>query len=363
MNERAGLPLPLQVLLWGGANSAAGAATGLAVGAFRPGALVGTDVLISVLFGNVVGFTVLLSSTLVFPRVRELSPALRAALLILTLMSGSVAGTALVLYVFPLFILRDVPQTLAVLAINAVLALIVGSIVYIYEDLRSRLAESLREIEEVRLVEAQLKEQAARAELSALQARINPHFFFNTLNTISSLLEENPRRADEVLQTLAGLFRYTFKAADTNPVTLAEELAFIEGYLAIERARFGDRLGVVSEVAAPALRVPVPGLILQPLVENAVGHGIASLPEGGTVKIAAWIAGEELVVEVCDDGVGLGGRAGGLIREGHSLGNVSRRLKTLYRRGGAVELLPGPTGRGAIARLHLPLPAKEAAVP
>ena len=81
------------------------------------------------------------------------------------------------------------------------------------------------------------------------------------------------------------------------------------------------------------------------------------------MKITAWIAGEELVVEVCDDGVGLGGRADGLIREGHSLGNVSRRLKTLYRRGGVVELLPGPSGRGAIARLHLPLPVKEAAVP
>jgi sensor histidine kinase YesM len=138
---------------------------------------------------------------------------------VLSLMSGSVAGTALVLYLFPLFVLRDVRQSLTVLAINGVLALVVGSVVYVYEDLRARLAESLREVEEVRLVEAQLKEATARAELAALQARINPHFFFNTLNTISSLLDEDPERAGELVQTLSDLFRYTFKVSDTKPVT------------------------------------------------------------------------------------------------------------------------------------------------
>ena len=355
MTSRSTLPLPLQVVLWGLFNSAAGAATGLAVGSFREGGVELRDVGVSVLFGNVVGFTVLLASTILFPRLRAVVPAARAAILILTLMSGSAAGTALVLYLFPLFVLSDLVRMAGLLAINAVLALIVGTVVYVYEDLRARLAETLREVEEVRLVESQLKEQAMRAELAALQARINPHFFFNTLNTISSLLEEDPERADEVLHTLAGLFRYTFQASDARPVPLSEELRFVDGYLAIERARFGERLGVVREVEPEALRIPVPGLILQPLVENAVAHGIAPLPEGGTVRISAKIRSGELVIEVGDDGAGIHRPSDELIREGHGLGNVALRLETLFRRPGLVELTAGPGGRGAIVRLRLPL--------
>src|SRR5262249_18017163 len=156
-----------------------------------------------------------------------------------------------------------------------------------YEGLRWRLAESLREVEEVRLAEARLKEQAARAELAALQARINPHFFFNTLNTIAALVEDDPGRAGEIVETLGGPFRDTFKAAEAGPVALAEELQFVEGYLSIEKTRLGERLRVVHVVEPAALSVKVPGLLLQPLVENAVTHGIAPIRKGGTVRIAA----------------------------------------------------------------------------
>ena len=195
MTRTTGFPLSLQVPLCAIANSIAGAAVGAAVGAFREGGFEWTVMWMSVLFGNVVGFTVLASSVLLTPRLRAAGPALRSGLLGMALLSGAIAGTALVIYLFPLFVLRDIRLALAVGAINGVLALIVGGVVHLYEDLRLRLAESLREVEEVRLVEARLREQAALAELAALQARINPHFFFNTLNTISSLLEADPRRA------------------------------------------------------------------------------------------------------------------------------------------------------------------------
>ncbi len=356
-----GFPLTLQGLLWAGCNTAAGTATGLAVGAFRSGGFEPTILWISVLFGNVVGFTVWISSVVLFPRLRGLRPAARAALLGLALLSGSVAGTALVLYLFPLFVLRDVRQTVAVGAINGVLALVVGSMVHAYEGLRWRLAESLREVEEVRLVEARLKEQAARAELAALQARINPHFFFNTLNTISSLVLEDPERADRVVQTLADLFRYTFRVADSGPVPLSEELEFIDGYLAIEQARFGDRLRVVREVDPEARPVPVPGLVLQPLVENAVGHGIAPVAAGGTVRIVARVRDGALLVEVGDDGAGMAEPAEAAVREGHGLANVRQRLRTLHGGGAALELARGPGGRGTVATLRVPLPAGRAA--
>jgi len=228
--------------------------------------------------------------------------------------------------------------------------------VHVYETLRWRLAESLREVEEVRLREARLREQAARAELAALQARINPHFFFNTLNTISSLVEEDPRRAGDLVTTLAELFRYTFRATESRPVRLEEELEFVRRYLTIEQARFGERLHVVSEVSAAALQVSVPGLLLQPLVENAVGHGVAPLRRGGTVRIAAHVESEELVVEVSDDGRGLPPH-GDPVRPGHGLDNVRQRLATLYGERGRLSLAPGVGGNGAVATLRIPAPA------
>jgi len=351
-----GLPFGLQVLLWAACNSLAGAAVGLAVGVFRQGGLEPTIVLISVLFGNVIGFTVLLSSTLLPPRLRAVGPVARAALVALALLSGGVAGTVLVFSLFPLFVLRDLRQALTVSAINAILALVVGSVVHVYEHLRWRLAESLREVEEVRLREARLREQAARAELSALQARINPHFFFNTLNTISSLVEDDPRAAGDIVQTLAELFRYTFKVAESGPVPLREELEFVQRCLTIERARYGERLRVVRQVDPEALLVPVPGLILQPLVENAVGHGIAPLREGGTVRIAARLEGGDLFVEVSDDGRGLPPGVADPVRDGHGLDNVRQRLQTMYGRSGRLDLERGPNGRGTVARIRIPLP-------
>ncbi len=357
MSSSDGFPLSLQLLVWGAANSIAGAAVGLAVGAFREGGFEPTIMLISVLFGNVVGFTVLGSSVVLAPRLRAHGPIVRSATLGLALVSGSVAGTALVIYLFPLFVLRDLRLALAVGAINGVLALIVGGVVHVDEELRWRLAESLREVEEVRLTEARLREHAARAELAALQARINPHFFFNTLNTISSLLEDEPRRAEEMVGTLADLFRYTFRAAESGPVPLADELDFVQSYLTIEQARFGDRLRVVREVEPAALTVPVPGLILQPLVENAVAHGIAPLKRGGTIRIAARVEGDALLVEVGDDGVGPPPGDADPIREGHGLGNVRQRLETMYRERGSIRLLAVATGRGAVVRLRLPVTA------
>lgn len=352
---RRGAPsLSFQVLAWAAGNTLAGTLTGLAVGVFHAGGVDARVVLMSVLFGNVVGFTVFVCSVALYARLSLLPPAFRVALLALALVSGSAAGTALVLYLFPLYVLADPRRALAVVAINGVLALMVGSVAYAYEGMRWRLAESLREVEEVRLVEARLQEQAARAELSALQARINPHFFFNTLNTISSLVAEDPDHAEEVIQGLADLFRYTFRAAESGPVPLADELEFIQGYLGVERARFGDRLRVAWDVEPSARAVRVPGLLLQPLVENAVAHGIAPAPSGGEVRVSARLEAGSLVVEVADDGVGPRRPLESLIQDGHGLDNVRRRVETYSRGHGSLELAAAAGGRGMVARLRLP---------
>lgn len=350
-------PLWAQVLTWAAGSSLAGAATGLAVGLFREGGFDSRVLAVSVVFANVVGFSVFLSAVVLYPRLRRLPPVARIGLLELALLSGSFAGTFLAITLFPLFALADPARVLALASVNSVLALVVGNVAWSYEGMRFRLAETLREVEEVRLVEARLQEQAARAELSALQARINPHFFFNTLNTISSLVGADPEKAEEVVLTLAGLFRYTFRATDATDVTLAEELEFVERYLSIERARFGDRLRVAWTISPDARSALVPGLILQPLVENAVGHGIAPVPGGGTVRISASVIDGRLRVEVEDDGAGLRAEPAALVSQDHALGNVRRRLETRYGRNARFDLFAGPGGRGAGAVVEFPFAA------
>ena len=357
--NRSLVRLALQVAAWTAANSAAGAAVGLAVGAFREGGIEAPIILIGILFANVVGWTVEVSSVVLFPRLRTMPPVASFAVLGLVLLSGAVAGTALVVVLFPLFLLRELGQFVSLGAINGVVALIVGVVVYAYEGLRHRLAQSLREVEEVRLVEARLEEQAARAELAALQAQINPHFFFNTLNTISSLLEDDPPAAERVVQTLADLFRYTMVATQVESVRLDEELRFVEGYLTIERARFGARLQVVWDIEPDARTACVPGLLLQPLVENAVRHGIAPVPEGGTVRVVARTSGGRLEVAIEDGGAGPGDDPQLLFREGHGLDNVRQRVVTRYGAAGSLRVERAASGRGTVARLSLPMERRE----
>jgi two-component system LytT family sensor kinase len=291
---------------------------------------------------------------MLFNRTHAMPPALRVLGLALALLSGSVVGTLAVLYVYPLFVFRDPRQAAAIVVINGVLALIVGNVVYTYERMRGRLQDSLREVELVRLAEAQLREQAARAELAALQARIHPHFFFNTLNTISFLLDEDAEAAEEVVQRLADLFRYTLKVSDTEAVPLAEELEFVRGYLTIEQARFEERLRVEWDIDPGTLSVRVPGLIVQPLVENAVGHGISPRASGGTVRVRAVRDGSRLVLEVQDNGVGVSRAAGNVFRDGHGLHNTRQRLATRFRGQASLEVGPGPDGQGTVARILLP---------
>ena len=343
-----------QVVLWVGVSSLAGLSIGLAVAVFQGDGVEPPILVISVLFGNVVGLTAMVGSVWLFPRLRGRSSLLRFPLLALTLLSGAVLGSVAVLAAYPLFVFRELRLAGGVVAINALLALVVGGIVLGYEEMRLRLQDTLREMEEGRLVEARLREEAARAELAALQARINPHFFFNTLNTITSLLDEDVRRAEELLETLAGLFRYVFDVADVAPVPLGDEISFTKGYLRIEQARFGERLQVVWHVAPESVAVPVPGLILQPLLENAVAHGLAPRARGGGIDVSTVFAGSMLRIDVIDDGVGLADDGERMIRDGHGLGNIARRLQAFYGGRATLALTPAPGGAGTLARLTLP---------
>lgn len=213
---------------------------------------------------------------------------------------------------------------------------------------------------------AALATELVQARLQALRMQINPHFLFNTLNTISALIHENPDAADRMIVRLSELLRRTLDCGDVQEVPLREELDFLRGYLEIEQMRFPDRLTVTYDIEPKTNEMLVPHLILQPLVENALRHGIMPREEPGRVAISAAITGgDTLELRVWNNGNGLpspsdssdpsdrSDRSDDRSREGIGLKNVRSRLAQLY--GGAQEFTLGnATGGGVEARIRLP---------
>jgi two-component system sensor histidine kinase AlgZ len=184
-------------------------------------------------------------------------------------------------------------------------------------------------------------ELQARARINALQARIRPHFLFNSMNTIASLTRSDPERAEAAIEDLADLFRASL-AESRAQITLQEELDIARIYQRIEQLRLGERLQVQWDVAALPSRMLVPCLLLQPLLENAIGHGIESLPEGGTVIVRGRIAGPDVVLEVANP-VRRHGEA--LPRQGNrmALDNIRERLELAFPGRAVLEINEGAT--------------------
>jgi len=171
-------------------------------------------------------------------------------------------------------------------------------------------------------------EQLARAELQHLKSQLHPHFLFNALNTVTSLIRTDPETATQMVAQLSTLLRHALQRASTQEVTLREELTILAAYVEIERLRFDDRLAVVWRVAENTMGAQVPHLLLQPLVENAIRHGIAPRSEPGTVEIAVYRQHKMLHLSVADDGVA---RAAPPVEHGGvGLTNTRDRLRQLY---------------------------------
>jgi len=216
-------------------------------------------------------------------------------------------------------------------------------------------------IERIRL-QGRLSQQLVEAELRALRAQINPHFLFNSLNTIASLIPSEPDKAERITVRLGSMFRYVLTHADRPLSTLGEELEFLQTFLDIEQIRFGDRLMVEFDVEAPLRFTPIPSLILQPLVENAIKHGVAPKVGKSRISVRAKREREAIRVEVEDDGVGLHpigshdrrSLAGGVAHTGIGLKNIRERLEAVYGESAALSL-EDLAGRGCRASLKMPI--------
>jgi sensor histidine kinase YesM len=199
---------------------------------------------------------------------------------------------------------------------------------------------------------ARAQAQATEARLAALQSQMNPHFLFNALNTVAALVRTNGRAAEATVEHLAEVLRHTLDRTRATSGTVGEEIDYLRAYLAIEQERFGDRLRAVEfQLDQDTLQQPLPPLALQPLVENALRHGIGARLEGGAVAIEVARNNGQLVLSVSDNGIGFPPR----YREGTGLGNLRQRLSTLY--GERSELRIESTSEGS--RVTVIVPASE----
>jgi two-component system LytT family sensor kinase len=206
-----------------------------------------------------------------------------------------------------------------------------------------------------------------QARMAALQNQINPHFLFNTLNSVSSLVRIAPDTARELIIKLATILRRLLHSSDAF-VPLQEEIDFIDNYLDIEVVRFGrDKLKVVKELDPVSLEVMVPSMLLQPLVENSIKHGLSSKIDGGSIFLRSQLSDSYVTIEVEDDGVGMGSAQlfeppTGLGKGGIGMANVAERLKVLY--GDTARMtVDSRNGTGTLVRLRLPVLPEDASFP
>jgi sensor histidine kinase YesM len=199
--------------------------------------------------------------------------------------------------------------------------------------------------------EAEARLLAERAQLAALRARLNPHFLFNALHTVSSLVTVDPAAADEALERLGGLLRYALDES-SDEVPLESEWAFTRDYLAFERLRLGDRLRTREDLEPDALAVDVPLLLLQPIVENAIRHAIAPSSAGGTIRIGARIDSGVLNLRVDDDGPGARREE---VERGQGIGlrSLKRRLAVRYGQSAQMYIRTAP-GAGFSVTVVIP---------
>jgi two-component sensor histidine kinase len=318
---------------------------GASIGAY------GSAYRISVVFSYSIGLALWATRHLVLPRLPQRAGASTAGTALevgiaygVMAMAGAYAAAVVVHFTVS-------PGFLGNLRAVAVIGMFSALFITLFGGIRFAMAYHSLALERARAVE-HMRAELAQAELRALRAQIHPHFLFNTLNAIASLIASQPSAAEDVTMRLADLFRYTLRASEREHSKLGEELDFLRDYLAIERVRFGERLRVEEAIDPGLEAVEVPSLLLQPLVENAVRYAVAPRPEGGCIRLTARREGPRLVLEVADDGGGIedGAPPAGT---GFGLHAVRERLRAAGRPEAlSIESTPE---RGTCVRITLPL--------
>jgi signal transduction histidine kinase len=264
--------------------------------------------------------------------------------------AGVFIGYGIGLTILGVDVPRMVSERPSLLAAIMLLSIVMTTLWYRYMANKARLAEAEAEHARERARAAELERRAVDARLRSLQAQIEPHFLFNTLANVVSLIDTSPADARRMLEKLIALLRQSLAASRAEQVNLGQEADLVRAYLDILSIRMGPRLSYEIDIPAPLRSQPVPPLLLQPLVENAIQHGIEPKVAGGTVRVRARADGEMLALEVSDDGLGFGAttRGGGV-----GLANLRERLAAHYGQQGRLNIEDGAPGTRV--RVWLPL--------
>ncbi len=219
----------------------------------------------------------------------------------------------------------------------------------------------IRRLRERELKTSELESQLAKAELRNLAVQIHPHFLFNTLHLISSLVYQNPRAADRIISRLSDLLRSTLNQS-SQETTLLEEIDVLDNYIEIMKTRFGEQLNIAVNIHPETMGALIPHFILQPLVENAIQHGTISREEGGEIRISSARRNGKLVLEIEDNGPGFDGEPESLMDKGFGLRSTRERLRGLYGEAASLGIRNGPGG-GAHVTLALPFHTEALKLP
>jgi len=236
---------------------------------------------------------------------------------------------------------------------------LLGSLAGVFSHVLENLRLQERKLEQEQRAR-ELSLHASRSELKALRAQINPHFLFNALNSIAGLIHRDPAVADRTIEQLADVFRYALRGAESEWAILDDEMDFVRSYLAVERARFGDRLRTDVRVDTSVGGARIPTMIVQTLVENAVKHGASTVRGAASVIVDAHTENGRLVVSVADNGPGFDGRdlpVAPRARGGYGLVNVRQRLEGYFADGAALSV--NRTDGMTVVSVSLPIVREE----
>jgi two-component system, LytTR family, sensor histidine kinase AlgZ len=300
-----------------------------------------------------VGVMLSVGLDLMHPAIGALTPVIRWSIRIVAMVALTGIGVALATG-----ILRGAgfyaagefwPKFWGAYRMATVIALVIGVSAIISENLRARLDETSLALRTKELEEERARKLASEAQLASLAARVHPHFLFNTLNTISALIQEDPVKAERTVGQLASLLRASLDASNDNFVTIATELQLVRDYLDIQSARFGDRLRFDIEAPADVSDQRIPPFAIQTLVENAVKHGLSTRGHGGRIRIRISRSAGDVRIDVADNGEHTVAET---FPPGHGLDNLRGRLRSAFGDAAVVRLTRD--GEWTVASLTLP---------
>lgn len=304
-----------------------------------------TQILItSLTFTNLISFSYTTLHLYFFRYKQRISgKLLNSAMVLCSTITGTYTSIFLLTYLlqpsYYTIIFSNQKQLMAFNLMVAILSIAAGSL---YNGLKSRIAKEVSLRKELEILQA-------KSSLLVLQSKINPHFLFNTLNTINHLINSEPQRAKEIVIKLADLYRKLLNLPDKSHITLAEELEFIKDYLDIEKIRLGSRLNVKINCPEQLHQITIPPLILEPIVENAIIHGIAPQKKGGTLEIEVIEKAVSIEISVFDNGAGISTTAA----RGFGLDSVCKRLELTYNNRSKFKITAPETG-GTRILLEIP---------